>query len=749
MSSDPTTTPDDDLPTGERLQKVMAAAGVASRRVSEDLIAAGRVTVNGKVVTEAGRRIDPEKDKVVVDGAAVQLDTTRRYVMLNKPVGVVSTMSDEADRPDLRQFTSDFEERLFNVGRLDVETSGLLLLTNDGELAHVLAHPSFGVTKTYIAKVRGVVTPAVLAQLLAGVELEDGPIAADRATVVAGGAGLSRSADSSLVEITLHSGRNRIVRRMMEEVGHPVIDLVRRSFGPLHLGTLKAGHVRSLNKTELGAILTIARDASPSPKVDSVPTIESGDAPVDEADVVEVALDADEVEKEFYDEDDDEYDPETDARDARRRVPGAGPRAGVGKGDAPVSRRAEVRREQAGRREQGADRGDRGGRPARDDRAGRPERGGYQGRDDRGDRGGYAAREDRGGYAPRADRPGSGARGGAAREDRGGRPERGGYQGRDDRGGRPAGGGYQGRDDRRDDRGGRPERGGYQGRDDRGGRPAGGGYQGRDDRGARPERGGFVSRDDRGGRPDRGGYVSRDDRGGAPRGGDRPLSPGEERAAGYPNRDLPKDPRTGRPSGVRAGGPGSGRGGREDRSARDGDDRGGYQGRDDRGARDDRGGRPERGGYQGRDDRGGRPAGSGYQGRDDRGSRDDRGGRPERGGYQGRDDRGGRPAGGGYQGRDDRGGRPAGGGYQGRDDRGGRPPGGGYQGRDDRGGRPAGGGYQGRDDRGGRPAGGGYQGRDDRSGRDDRGGRPERGGDRPFRGRPDDGGRGPRGGGRS
>jgi pseudouridine synthase len=698
MSSDPTTTPDDDLPTGERLQKVMAAAGVASRRVSEDLIAAGRVTVNGVVVTEAGRRIDPEKDKVVVDGSAVQLDTTRRYVMLNKPVGVVSTLSDENGRPDLTQFTSDFEERLFNVGRLDVETSGLLLLTNDGELAHVLAHPSFGVTKTYIAKVRGVVTPAVLTQLLSGVDLDDGPIAADKAALVGGGAGLSRSADSSLVEITLHSGRNRIVRRMLEEVGHPVIDLVRRSFGPLHLGTLKVGHVRSLNKAELGAILTISRDASPSPRVDAAPTIESPDAPVDEADVVEVALDEDEVEKEFYDEDDDEYDPSTDARDARRRVPGAGPRAGVGKGDAPTSRRAEVRREQAGRREQG---GDRGGRPVRDDRAGRPTR------DDRGDRGGYAAREDRGGYAPRADRPGSGARGGAPRDDRGGRPERGGYQGRDerggyqgrderggyqgrdDRGGRPERGGYQGRDERggrperggyqgRDDRGARPERGGYQGRDDRGGRPERGGYQGRDDRGGRPERGGFVSRDDRGGRPERGGFVSRDERG-APRGGDRPLSPGEERAAGYPNRDLPKDPRTGRPSGVRAGGPG--RGGREDRSARD--DRGGYQGRDDRGARDDRGGRPERGGYQGRDDRGGRP---------------------ERGGYQGRDDRGGRPERGGYQGRDDRGAR---------------------------------------DDRGGRPERGGYQ------GRDDRGGRPERGGDRPFRGRPDDGGRGPRGGGRS
>nr|BFF14370.1 hypothetical protein GCM10025699_56730 [Microbacterium flavescens] len=251
-----------ELPSGERLQKVMAAAGVASRRVSEDLIAAGRVTVNGKVVTEAGRRIDPEKDKVVVDGTAVQLDASRRYVMLNKPVGVVSTLSDENGRPDLRQFTSEFEERLFNVGRLDSETSGLLLLTNDGELAHVLAHPSFGVTKTYIAKVRGVITPAVLAQLLSGVELDDGPIAADKAALVGGGAGLSRSNDSSLIEITLHSGRNRIVRRMLEAVGHPVIDLVRRSFGPLHLGTLKVGHMRSLNKAELGAILTISRDAT-------------------------------------------------------------------------------------------------------------------------------------------------------------------------------------------------------------------------------------------------------------------------------------------------------------------------------------------------------------------------------------------------------------------------------------------------------------------------------------------------------
>lgn len=240
---------------GERLQKVMAAAGVASRRVSEDLIVAGRVTVNGQVVTELGRRVDPATDRVAVDGTAVQLDTSRRYVMLNKPVGVVSSMRDEQGRPDLSRFTADYPERLFNVGRLDAETSGLLILTNDGELAHVLAHPSFGVTKTYIARVRGTVMPQTIARLTKGVELEDGPIAADKARLLQSRSG----GGDSLVEITLHSGRNRIVRRMMAEVGHPVIELVRRQFGPLHLGTLKVGAMRDLTKEELGALLTISR----------------------------------------------------------------------------------------------------------------------------------------------------------------------------------------------------------------------------------------------------------------------------------------------------------------------------------------------------------------------------------------------------------------------------------------------------------------------------------------------------------
>ena len=245
----------DAAPEGVRLQKVLANAGVASRRVAEDLIAAGRVRVNGTVVTELGSRIDPETDLVDVDGTAVQLDQSKRYVMLNKPVGVVSSMNDDRGRPDLRRFTKDWPERLYNVGRLDADTSGLLVLTNDGELAHVLAHPSFGVTKVYIAKVEGRVTPQTIARLTKGIELEDGPIAADKARL------LSSSADrgGSLVELTLHSGRNRIVRRMLAEVGHPVVELVRRQFGPLHLGTLPAGRARELTKVERGALLTLSR----------------------------------------------------------------------------------------------------------------------------------------------------------------------------------------------------------------------------------------------------------------------------------------------------------------------------------------------------------------------------------------------------------------------------------------------------------------------------------------------------------
>ncbi len=252
---------------GVRLQKVLANAGVASRRVAENLIVAGRVRVNGVVVTELGRRIDPEVDLVDVDGTAIQLDETKRYVVLNKPRGVVSSMLDDRGRPDLRQFVEDWPERLYNVGRLDADTSGLLVLTNDGGLAHVLAHPSFGVTKVYVAKVEGKVTAQTIATLTRGIELEDGPISADKARLLSAStsAATELKGGESLVELTLHSGRNRIVRRMMAAVGHPVVELVRRQFGPLHLGTLPVGRARELTKVERGALLTLARGAAEEP----------------------------------------------------------------------------------------------------------------------------------------------------------------------------------------------------------------------------------------------------------------------------------------------------------------------------------------------------------------------------------------------------------------------------------------------------------------------------------------------------
>lgn len=238
-------------PEGVRLQKVLASAGVASRRASEALIVSGAVSVNDKVVRELGTRINPELDAVKVNGTPIQLDASKVYLMLNKPVGVVSTLQDEQGRPDLSQFTKDYE-RLFNVGRLDIDTSGLLLLTNDGDLAHKLLHPSFEVTKSYQVKLHGKITQPILNRLLAGIELEDGPIKVDRIRFI------SASGNHSLVEVELHSGRNRIVRRMFQQLGFPVVALVRRGFGPLHLGHLKSGGLRQLTKLELGALLKAA-----------------------------------------------------------------------------------------------------------------------------------------------------------------------------------------------------------------------------------------------------------------------------------------------------------------------------------------------------------------------------------------------------------------------------------------------------------------------------------------------------------
>ena len=239
-------------PDGVRLQKLLAAAGLGSRRACEDLIASGRVEVDGQVVIELGVRVDPKRAVVAVDGLRVQLDATHVTIALNKPKGVVSTMHDEQGRPSVAQFVQDRIERLFHVGRLDADTEGLLLLTSDGELANHLSHPSHGVPKTYLAEVQGRVTPATAARLQRGVELDDGPAKADKVTIV------QALSHLSLVEIVLHEGRNRIVRRMLEEVGHPVTKLVRTRIGPIRLGDLKQGRTRVLSQVEIGSLMSQA-----------------------------------------------------------------------------------------------------------------------------------------------------------------------------------------------------------------------------------------------------------------------------------------------------------------------------------------------------------------------------------------------------------------------------------------------------------------------------------------------------------
>ena len=214
----------------------------------------GRIKVNGKTVRELGTRVDPEKDSVMVDGKPIQLDPDRIYLAFHKPKGVVSTMSDEYGRACLSDFFGEYD-RVFNVGRLDQETTGLLIMTNDGDLANKLAHPRHEVSKLYAAKVKGKIQKTELQRLKEGVKLEDGVQKADLVKLV------DQNPNESLVEITLHSGKNRIVRRMFEAVGHPVIELTRRSFGPLRLGSLKPGQYRELSKLEVSSLLAAADSA--------------------------------------------------------------------------------------------------------------------------------------------------------------------------------------------------------------------------------------------------------------------------------------------------------------------------------------------------------------------------------------------------------------------------------------------------------------------------------------------------------
>ena len=234
-----------------RLQKVLAAAGIGSRRSCEILIDQGRVSINGEPVREQGRRVNPEVDIIHVDGERLQTKAEVMVYALNKPKGVLTTMVDDQGRPCVGDYVTELEQRVFHVGRLDADTEGLLLLTNDGELANRLIHPSYGVDKTYIATVKELTNKA-LSELMSGVQLDDGTAQATKARII------DRTKNSVMVEVVIHEGRNRIVRRMFDAVGSPVTALVRTKIGPVALGQQRPGVLRVINGAQLRALYTAA-----------------------------------------------------------------------------------------------------------------------------------------------------------------------------------------------------------------------------------------------------------------------------------------------------------------------------------------------------------------------------------------------------------------------------------------------------------------------------------------------------------
>ena len=237
----------DDRP-GERLQKVLARAGVGSRRVCEEMIDAGRISVNGKVVMVQGMRVDPETAVIAIDGRRIDIKNDKVTYAMNKPFGVITAMSDDRGRPTVGDMMGDLAAGLVHVGRLDQDTEGLLLLTTDGELAHRLAHPSYEVKKTYLAQVSGSVSRDLGRRLRQGIELEDGPVAVDSFQVV------DTHAGQSVVEVVLHEGRKHIVRRLLAEVGLPVNRLTRTAVGPIDLARMRTGTIRKLTRSEVGAL---------------------------------------------------------------------------------------------------------------------------------------------------------------------------------------------------------------------------------------------------------------------------------------------------------------------------------------------------------------------------------------------------------------------------------------------------------------------------------------------------------------
>lgn len=237
-----------------RLQKILADAGVASRRASEELIAEGRVSVNGQQIRELGSKFNPETAVVEVDGETIRLNKSKSYILFHKPAGVISTMSDPEDRPNLGDYFTSRNDRLFHVGRLDRESEGLILLTNDGDLAHRATHPSYGLIKKYILEIEGEFNREAIKELEHGVELEDGLARALSVSIIR-----EVSPKHFWVEVAIHEGRYHIVRRMFEAIGVVVLRLIRSEFGPLSLGETKEGRWRNLNEIEVTNLFKVLK----------------------------------------------------------------------------------------------------------------------------------------------------------------------------------------------------------------------------------------------------------------------------------------------------------------------------------------------------------------------------------------------------------------------------------------------------------------------------------------------------------
>ena len=234
-----------------RLNKIIADAGIASRRAADQLILEGRVSVDGQVVLELGNKFDPEISEIKVDGESLNINKSKTYLAFHKPSGVISTMSDPEGRSNLGDYFKDRKDRLYHVGRLDKDSEGLILLTNDGELAHRATHPSYGLEKRYLVEIEGEFNKQLSDQLLQGVRLEDGLA---RAVKVVHTRAVSKN--HHWVEITIHEGRYHIIRRLIESLGLKVLRLIRLEFGPIALGEMKPGRHRVLNSQEMTNLFT-------------------------------------------------------------------------------------------------------------------------------------------------------------------------------------------------------------------------------------------------------------------------------------------------------------------------------------------------------------------------------------------------------------------------------------------------------------------------------------------------------------